>query len=108
MTDLSKGCLNGCQNLYLKTPSPKKIEGFNYERASIASQLFHNQLKALSLMANRWAFEYGPICYLRFGQQKVVVISDARVAHELCVQQAENFSTRPRGLLLSFILRGKG
>lgn len=56
----------------------------------------------------KWAFEYGPICYLRFGQQKVVVISDARVAHELCVQQAENFSTRPRGLLLSFILRGKG
>lgn len=52
--------------------------------------------------------QYGPICYLRFFRQRVVVISDARIAHELCVGQADKFSTRPPGLFLARVLKGKG
>jgi hypothetical protein len=53
-------------------------------------------------------FQTGPICYLRFFRQRVVVISDARVAQRLCVHQADKFTERPPGLFLARVLKNKG
>jgi hypothetical protein len=50
----------------------------------------------------------GPICYLRFFRQRVVVISDARIAQRLCVNQADKFTERPSGLFLARVLKNKG
>lgn len=37
-----------------------------------------------------------------------MIISDAKVAQQLCVGQADKFSTRPPGLFLARVLKGKG
>ena len=52
--------------------------------------------------------KYGPVCYLRFFRQRVLVISDAKTAQQLCVGQSDKFSTRPSGLFLARVLKGKG
>lgn len=54
----------------------------------------------------RW--QHGPICYVRFFRQRVIIVSDARVAQQLCVGQADKFSERPPGLFLARVLKGKG
>jgi len=56
----------------------------------------------------KWAAEHGPLCYLRFGSQRVIVVSDAQVAQQMCVKQAEHFSERPPGLFVARVLKGTG
>ena len=56
----------------------------------------------------KWAQQYGAVCYLRFASQGVVVISDAQIAQEMCVKQADVFTERPPGLFVSQVLKGKG
>jgi len=55
-----------------------------------------------------WGKEYGPLCYLRFASQRVIVVSDAQIAQQMCVKQAENFSERPPGLFVARVLKGTG
>ena len=56
----------------------------------------------------KWGHEYGPLCYMRFATQDVVVVSDAQIAQQMCVKQAENFSERPPGLFVARVLKGTG
>lgn len=55
-----------------------------------------------------WALHYGPLCYVRFASHRVVIVSDAQVAQQMCVKMADNFSGRPSGLFISRILKDKG
>lgn len=56
----------------------------------------------------KWALEYGPLSYMRFGTKRVVVVADAQLAHQMCVKMADNFSCRPASLFVARVLRGKG
>jgi hypothetical protein len=71
------------------------------EQLNITLRLFADQTMT-------FRFQTGPICYLRFFRQRVVVISDARVAQRLCVHQADKFTERPPGLFLARVLKNKG
>lgn len=56
----------------------------------------------------KWGHQYGSLCYLRFATQRVVIVSDAQIAQQMCVKQAENFSERPPGLFVARVLKGTG
>ncbi|XP_046464672.1 cytochrome P450 2C5-like [Daphnia pulex] len=91
---------------YRLPPGPKRNPVFGNLLDLIHSSIVLKEAPFLKF--SKWAFQYGPICYLRFFRQRVVVISDARVAQQLCVGQSDKFSTRPPGLFLSRILKGRG
>ncbi|EFX86553.1 hypothetical protein DAPPUDRAFT_307855 [Daphnia pulex] len=94
------------QKNYRLPPGPTQNVIFGNLMELIYSTLIKGESPFIKLA--QWAFQTGPICYLRFFRQRVVVISDARVAQRLCVNQADKFSERPPGLLLSRVLKDKG
>ncbi|XP_032779897.1 cytochrome P450 2C15 [Daphnia magna] len=91
---------------YHLPPGPKRNLVFGNLMDLIYSSMITGEPSLLKFA--KWSFQYGPICYLRFFRQRVVVISDARVAQQLCAAQSDKFSTRPPGLFLSRVLKGKG
>lgn len=59
---------------------------------------------------SKWAFKYGHegISYARFGTVRVAIVSDAKLAQQMCVRMADNFSSRPSGLFVARVLKDKG
>ena len=59
---------------------------------------------------SKWAFKYGHegISYVRFGTVRVAIVSDAKLAQQMCVRMADNFSSRPSGLFVARVLKDKG
>ncbi|XP_032785792.2 cytochrome P450 2K4 [Daphnia magna] len=91
---------------YRLPPGPEQNLIFGSLLDLIWSTLFKKEPAFLKLA--KWSFQHGPICYLRFFRQRVIVVSDARIAQQLCIGQADKFSERPPGLLLSRVLKNKG
>ena len=86
-------------------PGPKGVPLFG----NLLSMMLANfQGEAPFVTLSKWAFQYGPLSYMRFGTQRVVVIADAQLAQQMCVKMADNFSARPTGLFIARVLRGRG
>ena len=45
---------------------------------------------------------------MRFGTVRVAIVSDAKLAQQMCVRMADNFSSRPSGLFVARVLKDKG
>ncbi|XP_046639122.1 cytochrome P450 2U1-like isoform X2 [Daphnia pulicaria] len=99
-------CWRQNRKTYRLPPGPKQNLIFGNLMELIHSTFIQGEPAFVKF--SQWAFQTGPICYLRFFRQRVVVISDARVAQRLCVHQADKFTERPPGLFLARVLKNKG
>ena len=86
-------------------PGPKGLPVFG-NLLSLMWATFKGEAPFLTL--SNWGHEYGPLYYLRFANKHIVVVSDAQIAQQMCVKQAENFSDRPPELFVARVLKGTG
>ncbi|KAK4325035.1 hypothetical protein Pmani_004346 [Petrolisthes manimaculis] len=57
---------------------------------------------------SRLSKEYGPLYSVQLGLRRVVVLNSSHWLTQAFVRQGDMFNHRPRGTVLSFIMRGKG
>ncbi|CAL4123074.1 unnamed protein product, partial [Meganyctiphanes norvegica] len=56
----------------------------------------------------RMGKDYGPVYSIQMMTRRIVVINSSKMLNQAFVKQGDMFNHRPRGTVLSFIMRGKG
>ncbi|THU93090.1 cytochrome P450 [Dendrothele bispora CBS 962.96] len=68
--------------------------------------LFQTKIDKPWHLFDQWGKEYGPIVYLNFAGQPVIILNTLKAATDLLHHRATNYRNRPRNIVMNYLTRG--